>query len=189
MVDATNLNINYEKRVEFASSLLKHTDILLRKWQFKAIDALDILTTHLINEAQAQQELALNNLPSPPLSPVSTHSSSISPINVDVPMSQLSQMAPLPAQITSTPRSSVSTAPSIGVRASLQLSESSSADSSRQISCASTKEVIAKDVILGESLECLLIFRGFLLATLLESGPDTSMLIEPDFQNEIMKVM
>jgi len=88
---------------------------------------------------------------------------------------------------SATPRVSTSTAPSVGVMQSSQLSgsEASTSQGTSHDTLAARKSKVSEE----ECLECLLTIRGLLYAALLRCGPDTSMLWQPDFKNAIVKIM
>lgn len=89
---------------------------------------------------------------------------------------------------STTPRSSTSTAPSVGAREPLRLSASSETSTGHRTS-HNTMAAREPKVSVEECLECLLVVRGLLYAALLKAGPDTSILWEPNFKNAIIKVM
>jgi len=163
--------------------LLKHIDILLRQKRLLAIGVLDELTQRLWTAGEPQVAITTNNF-----SKSGTCSEPISPRDcTNVLQRQDSGDATSPKTLTP-PTASGS---SDGSNASTQSSRPST--TSRASQRPTTVNPVVHSVKQGgnveKCLEVLLVLRAISLASLLEAGPDTSILYSDDFEDFIIKMM
>jgi len=173
--DTTYLHMEWDNKFWY---WLKHVDILLRKKRIEAMDVLDALTAKWVNET-ADQEVAAKAATTSGLV-VSTSSSSSSTSNPEqmtaVPSSSLGSRGGIDANVGPRPSTGSSVTEVLGPQEAANVSQVQSSQETPKV----TEEAY---------LQTLLFIRAILFAALLRSGPDTSILFQPDFKNSTVKMI
>ncbi|KAK5938973.1 hypothetical protein PMZ80_009166 [Knufia obscura] len=173
---------DYGESIEITWTALKQVDVLLRLKRRPAIDALNALTSVLVQKHD------------PAKSAVVTAAQSPRSNGTTAPAGQSAgDQSPVPAQTQSvSAAASRSSGSSSDTNTLASHSTGLHSNGPRRSGDSHTTHptvTLRTSTTEQQSLEALLIVRAVLFAKLLEAGPDTSVLFEPNFRNSIIRVM